>query len=79
MVPYALNQRVDFVKDKGPILEEFNFKKFLNNDKISFTQKLIPIYKAIQNTRRNLIKKIINCFCGSTMDFINLHAWSNGN
>ena len=57
MVPYALNQRVDFVKDKGPILEEFNFKKFLNNDKISFTQKLFPIYKAIQNTRKKLDKK----------------------
>ncbi len=57
MVPHALNQRVEFIKDKGPILEEFNFKKFLNNDKISFTQKLHPIYKAIENTRKKLDKK----------------------
>ena len=57
MVPYALNQKVEFIKDRGPILEEFNFKKFLNNDKISFTEKLHPVYKAIQKTRKKLDKK----------------------
>jgi len=57
MVPYALNQNVEFVKDQGPILEEFNFKKFLNNDKISFTQKLHPVYKAIEKTRDKLNKE----------------------
>ena len=57
MIPYALNQKVEFVRDHGPLLEEFNFKKFLNNDKISFTQKLHPIYKAIEITRKKLNKK----------------------
>ena len=57
MVPYALNQKVEFVKSQGPVLEEFNFKKFLNNDKISFTQKLHPVYKAIQKTREKLDKE----------------------
>ena len=57
MVPYALNQKVEFVKDQGPMLDEFSFKKFLDNDKISFTQKLHPIYKAIQKTRKKLDKK----------------------
>ena len=57
MVPHALGQKVNFIKDKGPILENFNLKKFLNNDKISFTQKLHPIYKAIEKTRKNLDKK----------------------
>ena len=57
MVPYALNQRVEFVKNQGPILEEFNFEKFINNDKISFTQKLLPVYKAIKKTREILEKK----------------------
>ena len=56
-VPYALNQKVEFIENRGPILEEFNFKKFLNNDNISFTQKLHPVYKAIQKTRENLDKK----------------------
>jgi uroporphyrinogen decarboxylase len=57
LVPYALGQDVKFVKDKGPILSEFNLKIFLNNNKISFTQKLNPIYKAIELTRKNLDKK----------------------
>ena len=57
MVPYALGQKVEFIKNQGPILEEFNFKKFLNNDKISFTQKLYPVYKAIKKTREKLNKK----------------------
>ena len=57
MVPFALNQKVEFIKDKGPVLEEFCFQKFLNNDKISFTQKLLPVYKAIQKTRKKLNKK----------------------
>ena len=57
MVPYALNQKVEFIKDQGPMLEEFNFKKFINNDKISFTQNLHPVYKAIQKTREELDNK----------------------
>ena len=57
MIPYALNQKVEFVKNLGPVLGEFDFKKFLNNDKILFTQKLHPIYKAIQKTREKLDKK----------------------
>ena len=57
MVPYALNQKVEFIKNQGPVLEDFNFKKFLNNDIISFTQKLHPVYKAIQKTRDKLDKK----------------------
>ena len=48
MVPHALNQKVEFIENRGPVLEEFNFKKFLINDNISFTQKLHPVYKAIQ-------------------------------
>jgi len=57
MVPYALNQKVEFIENKGPVLEEFNLKKFLNNDNISFTQKLQPVYKAIRQTREKLNKE----------------------
>ena len=57
MVPYALDQKIEFLKDKGPVLEEFNLKKFLNNDKVSFTQKLDPVYKAIEKTREKLDKE----------------------
>ena len=57
MVPYALGQRVDFFKDKGPVLKEFNSEKFLDNDKNVFSKKLEPIYKAIKITRDKLDKK----------------------
>ena len=57
MVPYALGQKVNFIKNRGPILENFNFKKFINNDKITFTQMLHPVYKAIEKTREKLDKK----------------------
>ena len=57
LVPYALGQKVEFIKDQGPVLSEFKLKKFLSNDKISFTQKLHPIYKAIEITRKKLDKE----------------------
>ena len=57
MVPYALGQKVDFLKDKGPILEKFNSEKFLNNSKNEFTKKLVSVYKAIEITREKLDKK----------------------
>ena len=57
MVPYALGQSVEFIKGEGPILSNFNLEKFLDNNKISFTKKLQPIYKAIEITRKKLDKK----------------------
>ena len=57
MVPYALGQNVEFIKDYGPKLSDFNINNFLGNDKISFTQKLHPVYKAIEITRKKLDKK----------------------
>ena len=57
MVPFALGQEVKFVKNKGPILNNFNLNLFLDNDKISFSQKLHPVYKAIEITRKKLDKK----------------------
>ena len=57
MVPYALGQKVEFVKNQGPILSTFNLKHLLSNDKITFTQKLHPVYKAIEITRKKLDKK----------------------
>ena len=57
MVPHATGQKVEFIKDKGPILEKFDIKKFFDNNKISFTKKLEPIYLSIGKTRKKLDKK----------------------
>ena len=57
MVPFALGQNVEFIKNQGPVLSNFNLQKFLSNDKISFSQKLHPIYKAIEITRKKLNKE----------------------
>ena len=66
LVPYALGQNVEFIKNKGPILSDFNLEKLLDNDKISFTQKLYPIYKAIELTRKKLDKnKTLISFVGA--------------
>ena len=57
MVPHATGQKVEFIKDKGPILEKFDIKKFFDNNKISFTKKLEPVYLSIEKTRKKLDKK----------------------
>ena len=57
MVPHATGQKVEFIKDKGPILEKFDKKKFFDNNKISFTKKLEPVYSSIGKTRKKLDKK----------------------
>ena len=66
IVPYALGQKVEFIKDMGPKLEEFNFNFFKENNKKSFTKKLQPVYEAISKTRNKLDKeKSLIAFIGA--------------
>ena len=66
IVPYALGQKVNFIKDEGPKLDEFNLEVFLSNDEKSYSQRLSPIYKAIEITRKNLKKnKSLISFVGA--------------
>ena len=57
MVPYALNQKVEFLKNHGPKLENFSLNKFLKNNDANFIEKLKPVYKAIEITRKRLNKE----------------------
>ena len=57
IVPYALNQKVEFLKNHGPKLQTFNLENFLRNDDLKFTEKLNPVYKAIEITRKKLNKE----------------------
>ena len=54
MVPYALNQKIEFLENYGPKLEPFHFDKFLENNNLDFTEKLKPVYKSIEITRKKL-------------------------
>jgi len=57
MIPYGLGQEVKFIKNKGPVLSDFNLDTFLKNDRDSFIEKLNPVYDAIKKTRKNLSKE----------------------
>ena len=71
MVPFALGQDVKFQKNKGPLLSMFNLKKFLNNNKSNFTQKLNPVYEAVKITKKNLNKdKSLISFVGAPWTLI---------
>ena len=71
MVPYALNQKVSFIKNMGPKLSEFNFDLFMDNNTNTFTQKLQPVYKSINKTRSKLSKeKSLIAFVGAPLTLL---------
>ena len=47
ILPYGLNQKVEFKKDFGPLLGELDLSNISNVDEIDFVQKILPVYKAI--------------------------------
>jgi uroporphyrinogen decarboxylase len=57
MLPYGLNQKVEFKKDFGPKLGPLNLEKISKIDEIDFLKKLYPVYKSIKKvSENNLIK-----------------------
>jgi len=65
MIPYGLNQKVEFKKGIGPILENINLDKVINTDPIDFVQKLLPVYKGIEKVKNNLKEKPLIGFVGA--------------
>ena len=57
MLPYGLNQKVEFKKNFGPILEEFDLKTILDFNEVNFTKKMSPIYEAIKKVSTNDLTK----------------------
>ncbi len=53
MIPYGLNQKVEFKKNFGPLLGDFKLDEALRLDEIDFVQKIYPIYKAIKSVSTN--------------------------
>ena len=57
MLPYGLNQEVEFKKDSGPQLGPLDLKNITKIDEIDFLQKLYPVYKAIKNVSKSSLIK----------------------
>tara|TARA_B100001063_G_scaffold246484_1_gene285879 strand:+ start:42 stop:1049 length:1008 start_codon:yes stop_codon:yes gene_type:complete len=47
MLPYGLDQDVEFKKNFGPLLGELNYDKISKVNENDFVQKVLPVYKAI--------------------------------
>ena len=47
MLPYGLNQKVEFKKNFGPILKELQLDQILKVSEENFVNKINPVYKAI--------------------------------
>ena len=48
MLPYGLNQTVEFKKNVGPLLGNFDLKEISNIEEIEFVEKLSSVYKLIK-------------------------------
>ena len=53
MLPFGLNQKVEFKKNFGPILGNLDLNQILKISEDDFTNKLSPIYKAINLVKNN--------------------------
>ena len=67
MIPYGLGQKVEFKKNFGPNLEDFEIDKLLEIDEERFTKNLSPIYQLLANLKKSedLKKKDIIGFVGA--------------
>ena len=57
MLPYGLDQNVEFKKNFGPVLGNLNLEKISNLDEIDFVKKVYPVYNAINLVNNNQITK----------------------
>jgi uroporphyrinogen decarboxylase len=60
MLPYGLNQKIEFEKGFGPKLGVVNLEEMSKIDEIDFVEKVYPVYKAIKKVSTNSITKNIN-------------------
>ncbi len=57
MLPFGLNQKVEFKKDFGPLLSKLDLNQISKVDEIDFVQKVLPVYKAINIVSNNILTK----------------------
>ncbi len=57
MLPYGLNQKVEFKKNFGPLLGDLNLETFSKLNEKDFTQNIKQVYKAIKLVSNNQLTK----------------------
>ena len=57
MLPYGLNQKVEFKKGFGPMLGEINIDEMAALNEIDFVEKIYPVYKAIKKVSADNLMK----------------------
>ncbi len=57
MLPYGLNQRVEFIKNYGPKLGEIDLNKVSNLTEKEFVEKISPVYNLINFVSNNELTK----------------------
>ncbi len=57
IVPYGLNQKVEFKKNFGPSLGILDLENISKIDEIDFVERILPVYKAINIVSNHLITK----------------------
>ncbi len=65
MIPYGLNQKVEFKKNFGPLLGDLDLNEVSELNEIDFVNKISPVYKAI-----NLVSKNELTYNKSTIGFV---------
>ena len=65
MIPYGLDQKVEFKKGIGPVLGEESIEKILKIEKDDFIKKLSPIYKGMEKVKENTKEKNLIGFVGA--------------
>ena len=57
MLPYGLNQKVEFKKNFGPVLGNIDLENISKVDEVDFVQKIYPVYKAIKMVSNDILTK----------------------
>ena len=84
MLPFGLNQKVEFRKKLGPILGEFQIDETLKISEINFINKINSVYKTINLVSKNKLVKNKNIigFVGAPWTLlvymVNLHSPKKG-
>ena len=65
IIPYGLNQKVEFKKGHGPILGEIDFDRIINFKEEDFTDRVSPVYTGIKKTKEKLKNTNLIGFAGA--------------